>query len=114
MNACPGGNRYSKIYIFFLTVLYVFFSVFKSVNKYSCNKESIFCSFNQTNSASIPRAIMYRNYAENASLTSFKLLEIACFKLENFSKKASLRKMHLNFKSYMYMQYSRLPAFTNY
>ena len=53
---------------------------------------------------------MQRNSAENLSLKSFKLLEISCFKLENFSKKSSLRKMHLKFKSYIC---STVPAFTN-
>ncbi len=42
-----GKQIFQNIIYIFLTVLFVFFSVFKSVIKYSCNKENIFCSFNQ-------------------------------------------------------------------
>ena len=53
---------------------------------------------------------MYRNYADNVSLKSCIMLEISCFKLENLSKKSSLRKRHLKFKSYIR---STIPAFTD-
>ena len=66
-----GETDIPKYNLYFLTVIFVFFSVFKSVIKYSCNKENIFCSFNQK---ILPPSLeqLCKEAMLNFSLKSFK------------------------------------------